>query len=135
MRKFLFLILTLLSGILFLKAEEYQSMQFLTVSGYEYLIPLEGLEIVYTDESLVATQGWRKLELPKSELKSMQFSSQQAAVGQIYVDRNNPVEVFDTNGISHGIFTSSEDINAGLADGIYILKHKDGSTRKITLKR
>lgn len=113
---------------------QYLSMQFNTADGGEHLIGLEGLEIVYTPETLVATQGANRLELPLGQLVSMQFTTL-AGIENLQIDSLNDVEAFDLNGVSYGRFDSFESLKSSLANGIYVVKAKNGETFKINVKK
>ena len=113
----------------------YQTMQFNTVDGERHYLPLENLEIVYENNVMVATQGANHLEIPLTELASMQFSDEEASVGLLHIDSKNPVEVFTLNGIFKGIFYSADDLNARIPAGIYVARDKNGTSLKIAIRK
>ena len=134
--KNIFLTFAVLSGFVFPIAAtaQYESMQFITTEGEEYLIPLSGLEIVFSDNgNMVATQNDRVLEIPVSDLVSMQFSEKETGIDVLANDEN--MEVFGINGISYGHFNSLEQMRHTLNPGTYVIRKSNSATFKITLKK
>lgn len=128
------LILTVLMAVGFAPAfAEYQSMQFDTLAGETYTISLTDLDIRFDNGNLTATGGGHTLVLPLDQMKTMQFSEEEAAIESLTINSECPAEVYDLKGVSLGKFSSLEQINDELPAGIYIVRQADGLISKIVL--
>ena len=115
---------------------QYESLQLSTLSGENYFMALPGLSITFADATLKAVTGsGATQEIPLADMKSMQFSSEEAGVAAITPSVQNPAEVFDLSGVSFGTFSSLGEIHSSLPGGTYILNFADGSKSKILIKK
>ena len=134
MKKILLASLFFISALLAM-ATDYRSMVFTTIEGEEHIISANGLEIIFNDGVMVATQGEGKIEIPVIDLRSMQFSEMETSIEQIMISSENPVEAYSLNGVHNGVFFSKDELRSSLPEGIYIISQSNGFTHKITIRK
>lgn len=103
--------------------------------GSQTAIAVEGLEITFSDGSLVATNADGTTTLSLTDLAMMEFS--ETAEVSTGIDEMNvsaqPVVVYSLSGVQMGSFANVREAQQRLQQGVYVAK-QEGKTAKFCVK-
>ena len=131
MRKIKLLLVILLCS-LYVHAEGYEYMTFLTSDGTKQ-IAVTNLTMTISGTNLVADNGTTSLTLPLSTVQTMLFSDANGNYTDLNQTSFNPdgkVSVFNLEGKSFGLYESLNQAISSLSSGTYIIQ-QDANSFKI----
>lgn len=132
--KKLILILTLLVAVTAIAAD-FPYIKIRQKDGTEYYIKSEGLRLTVASDKLTVSNSTENAVFNFSDLVSMAFSENAAALTEVTAEECSGVIVYTASGIQAGHFNSmTEALNAISTSGVYVVKSQKG-TLKILIER
>lgn len=114
-------------------AADDSCMMFEMADGTRHSIASAGLEIVYADGQMRASNGTTTLTLPLASLKSMQFAVMAAA--DVTTADDCAVTLYTVDGVEAGRYASFADAFRSLPAGIYVAVKANGETLKLMIRK
>lgn len=121
-------------------AADYDYLLFHTADDSEITLTAQGLKIVFTDESLVATSGDESLTLSKTALGYMKFTNSSVTSIQSLKSGaaiDGEASIYSISGVrmktASGTNGNYEDCLKDLPSGVYII-NVAGKTQKVVVK-
>lgn len=116
-------------------ATDYKGMTFEYADGTVLSVPSDGLTIIPTaDNSLLVNSAASQTEIPMTDLHRFYFAEELSSIAAPEVDTTaSKVDVFTTDGIYLGSFSSIAEAESALPRGLYVLK-TSGKTLKISVR-
>lgn len=130
------LYLTLAASVALFMSNTYAAdltMVFECSDGKSQTIVSENLEMIFSNDSLIASNGINTLEIPLSKLTRFFFSDSNTGVTGIGGEETIKIEVATISGVNLGTFESMEAVRESLPEGIYLI-NVDGSTHKMIIR-
>lgn len=135
MKKFFIVLFVSIATVLSCMASEYNVMMFTMQSGARHYVSLQNLEVTFTEDMLLADSSEGNLQLPLADVSTMQFYTDTASSLAVVGSAETPVTAYSIFGENCGDFDTLDAAVRSLKTGIYLLKHSDGATMKISIKK
>ncbi len=98
------------------------AMEFLLTDGTVKSIPSANLEMTFTADSLIASDGVNSVEIPLTNLSKFYFSDSSTGIENLPVSANL-YSVSDLNGIDYGHYGSLDEMRGNLPKGVYVINN------------
>lgn len=108
----------------------YNAIEFHTLEGTIRTLGISDLEITFVDGRLVATSTDGSVEVPLSQLQSMNFAVDRTSAIAPAWQENETIDLYTTTGLHIGTFDADNISAANLPAGIYIVKSYSGHSYK-----
>ena len=129
--KQLLIILTLCLSAITASAGDYKFLILEGNDGTTYSMNATGLTLTFSDGNLVSSDG---IVIPLNSLVKMYFSEASGISTIPSTTSDNHVTVYSIAGILAGTYNDMTTAMSSLTKGLYIIKQKDGSIIKYTVK-
>ncbi len=129
--KQLLIILTLCLSAITASAGDYKFLILEGNDGTTYSMNATGLTLTFSDGNLVSSDG---TVIPLNSLVKMYFSEASGISTIPSTTSDNHVTVYSIAGILAGTYNDMTTAMSSLTKGLYIIKQKDGSIIKYTVK-
>ena len=129
--KQLLIILTLCLSAITASAGDYKFLILEGNDGTTYSINATGLTLTFSDGNLVSSDG---TVIPLNSLVKMYFSEASGISTIPSTTSDDHVTVYSIAGILAGTYNDMTTAMSSLTKGLYIIKQKDGSIIKYTVK-
>ena len=129
--KQLLIILTLCLSAITASAGDYKFLILEGNDGTTYSINATGLTLTFSDGNLVSSDG---TVIPLNSLVKMYFSEASGISTIPSTTSDDHVTVYSIAGILAGTYNDMTTAMSSLTNGLYIIKQKDGSIIKYTVK-
>ena len=114
------------------KADDYGFLTFEDSNGAGQSVVAVGTRITFADGNIIATNGTSIVSMPLSKLARVYFSDTSTGVEGVIADRGE-AEVTTASGVSVGHFSTTGQMRAALAKGVYIVR-QNGNAFKIAVR-
>lgn len=116
-------------------SDNYPYLSFQTSSGSVVSLPSEGLNLLFSGNTLVAQNGDNTTEFALADLTRMFFSqSVETAISDLTSNQpSSSLAVYTVSGVYVGTFDSERSLRKNVNPGIYIVK-TNGKTLKMTVR-
>lgn len=112
-------------------AADYPWLTFSMADGTDMSVAADGLAINYSEGNLTLKSATVDQTLATELVKSMRFTTSDAAVEGITDLMNQEADYFDLSGKRAGKFVSSDEARKALPSGTYIVRSNDKSLKVI----
>ena len=129
--KQLLIILTLCLSAITASAGDYKFLILEDNDGTTYSMNATGLTLTFSDGNLVSSDG---TVIPLNSLVKMYFSEASGISTIPSTTNDDHVTVYSIAGILAGTYNDMTTAMSSLTKGLYIIKQKDGSIIKYTVK-
>lgn len=129
--KQLLIILTLCLSAITASAGDYKFLILEGNDGTTYSMNATGLTLTFSDGNLVSSDG---TVIPLNSLVKMYFSEASGISTIPSTTNDDHVTVYSITGILAGTYNDMTTAMSSLTKGLYIIKQKDGSIIKYTVK-
>ena len=129
--KQLLIILTLCLSAITASAGDYKFLILEGNDGTTYSLNATGLTLTFSDGNLVSSDG---TVIPLNSLVKMYFSEASGISTIPSTTNDDHVTVYSIAGILAGTYNDMTTAMSSLTKGLYIIKQKDGSIIKYTVK-
>lgn len=114
-------------------AFDYPFLSFSTHGGVAHTVAAEELVITFAGGKMIAHSAQGDLELELQALEKMCFTTEQSGVSGVK-SGSGAVRVYSMQGVEMGTYSSQNEAVSRLPQGLYIVKHDDGSTHKLAVR-
>lgn len=132
MRRFLLTMALTATAFGVVKADGYGFLTLEDSNGASQSVVAVGTRITFVDGNITATNGTSAVSMPLSKLARLYFSDTSTGIEGISTDKGE-AEVTTVSGVSVGHFSTTEQMRAALAKGVYIVR-QNGKTFKIAVR-
>ena len=103
-------------------------------NGVETTLPVDDLELTFSNGQLVSANGSRTQTFSLSDLASMHFSKtgDPSAISSMAAAAEGPTEVYTLSGIRVGTFADLKSARESLKTGVYVTR-RNGQTTKLSI--